>query len=121
MISIAVDLFKNIFNKSLQKNVVIPLAVGPRCIFFAHRSARLRVCETATYQQRIYNADQLLERTNGSSNTDILFTLWVIYSMSVTCHRHDDVICVSIVTLCSVHVRVGCFASFGRFVARRFV
>jgi len=60
---------KNIFNKSLQKNVVIPLAVGPRYIFFADRSA--------TNQQRIYNADQLLERTNGSSNTDILFTLWV--------------------------------------------
>jgi len=46
----------------LQKNVVIPVALGPRCIFFAHRSA--------TYQQRIYNADQLLERTNGSSNTE---------------------------------------------------
>jgi len=52
----------------LQKNVVIPLVIGPSYIFFAHRSA--------TYQQRIYNADQLLERTSGSSNTDILFTLW---------------------------------------------
>ena len=33
-----VALFKNIFNKSLQKNDVIPLVVGPRYLFFAHRS-----------------------------------------------------------------------------------
>jgi len=46
----------------LQKKAIIPVVLGPHCIFFANRSA--------TYQQRIYNADQLLQGTNGSSNTE---------------------------------------------------
>jgi len=45
------------------------------------------LCSSATYQQRIYNADQLIQGTNGSSNTDTVHPGFTSVCLNTAHHR----------------------------------